>query len=229
MPDQPIVIKGAWGTASIYIGDAANTVADINGVAFTVIFDITLIESNNIYIEYESSFMDLTNQNLDFRKLDFANSVIYTATTHTINGNVSGFGKIATLHYQPSLSLITDEVLNIGLVQAKKSDDSGVISPLTSGTGTLMVIGSSITLIRNLDEILVSINPNPTNGLLTVNYKTEIQKIEVVTITGQVLLSETPTNNEHILHIENFANGIYFVNVYQNNRIIKREKIVLNK
>lgn len=229
VPDQPFVIKGGWGTASIYLGDAANAVNDINGIAFTVNFDNTLIEPNNIYIEYESSFMDVTNQNLDFRKLDFANSVIYTATTHTINSNASGFGKIATLHYQISLSIITDEVLNLGLVQANKSDALGTILPLTSGTGTLMAIGTSITSVKNINDNIVSISPNPTNDLLTINSKTELQKIEVVSITGQVLLCEIPESNSHKLHLTNFANGIYFVNMYQNNCIVKREKVILNK
>lgn len=73
------------------------------------------------------------------------------------------------------------------------------------------------------------ISPNPTNGLLTINSKSELQKIEVISITGQVLLTEVPTNVSHTLNLENFVNGIYFVNMYQNNRIIKREKVVLNK
>ena len=47
--------------------------------------------------------------------------------------------------------------------------------------------------------------------------------------TGQILLSEVPANVLHTLHLENFANGIYYVNIYQNNHIVKREKIVLNK
>ncbi|MBI3521462.1 MAG: T9SS type A sorting domain-containing protein, partial [Bacteroidetes bacterium] len=46
---------------------------------------------------------------------------------------------------------------------------------------------------------------------------------------GQILISDTPTSNKYQLHMEDFANGIYFVNVYQTNQIVKREKVVLNK
>ena len=45
--------------------------------------------------------------------------------------------------------------------------------------------------------------------------ETELQKIEIVSITGHTLLSEVPTNVSHTLHLDNFANGIYFVNFYQ--------------
>jgi hypothetical protein len=141
---------------------------------------------------------------------------------------VSGNGLIAKLHYQIKSSLTTDEVLNIGLSQANQSNASGIIAPLTTGAGTLMAIGSSVGF-QELNGNIISISPNPTNGSLTINSKTELQKIEVVTITGQVLLSEVPTNGSHTLHLDNFANGIYFVNVYQNNQIVKREKVVLNK
>jgi hypothetical protein len=226
VPDQLAVAKGAWGTASIYLGDSTTNINNINGLAFTVDFDNTLVETNSIYIEYQNSFID-AGQNLDFRKLDFSNGKIFTATTHTVNNNVSGNGKIATLHYQIKSSLTTDQALNLGISQANQSAASGIITPLTVGTGTLMAIGSSVGL-KELISNLISISPNPTNGLLTINSKTELQKIEVTSITGALLLSETPTNVSHTLHLENFSNGIYFVNVYQNDRVVKREKIVLN-
>ncbi|MBI3521460.1 MAG: T9SS type A sorting domain-containing protein [Bacteroidetes bacterium] len=227
VPDQVAVLKGTWGTASIYLGNLDESINNINGVAFTVDFDYTLIEANNIYIEYQNSFLD-AGQNLHFRKMDFVTGKIFTATTHTVNNNVYGYGKIATLYYQIKSTLTSAQVLNITISQANKSDDLGVITPLTTGAGSL-----TATIDVGLQEILnksfVMIHPNPTNGVLTVMSKTEVEKIEIVAITGQVLLSETSTNASFILHLENLSNGIYFVNVYQNNRIVKREKIVLNK
>ena len=229
IPNQAAVAKGSWGTASIYLGDVSNPVNNINGIAFTIYFDHTLIEPNEIWIEYPNSFINSSNQNLHFRKLDFSNEYLYTATTHTLNNNVNGNGLIGILHYKIASSLTTDELLNIGMFQANQSNTSGAITSLTAGSGTLMAMGTSVGLMEELNGNIVSISPNPTNGLLTINSKTELEKIEVVSITGALLLSETPTNVSHTLHLENFANGIYFVNVYQNDRIVKREKIVLNK
>jgi hypothetical protein len=180
-----------------------------------------------MYIEYQNSFIE-AGQNLHFRKLDFANSKLFTASTHTISNNVSGYGKIATLHYQIKSNLTTDQVLNIGLSQANQSNASGTITPLTAGTGTLMAMGSSVGL-QELNGNIVYISPNPTNGLLTINSKTELQKIEVISVDGKVLLNEVPTSVSHTLHLDNFANGIYFVNLYQNDRVVKREKVILNK
>jgi hypothetical protein len=228
IPDQPFVAKGNWGTASVYLGETATPVNDINGIAFTVSFDHTLIESNSIWIEYPASFINNANQNLHFRKLDFLGNYLFTATTHTVNNNVSGSGLIAVLHYRILSSLTTDEVLNVGLVQAYKSETSGLISPLTSGSGTLLAIGASVDVFE-LNGNIISISPNPTNGSLTIKSKAGLQKIEVISVDGKILIGEVPTNFTHTLHLDDFANGIYFVNVYQNDRIVKREKIVLNK
>lgn len=227
IPDQASVLKGTWGTASIYLGDATTSINNINGVAFTVDFDNTLIEPSNIWIEYLPSFID-ASQNLHFRKLDFPNGKIYTATTHTVSSNANGYGKIATLHYQIKSSLTSAQILNLGISQAYRSDVSGLITQLTTGTGSL-----TATIDVGLQELLndnnIFISPNPTNGILSINSKTELQKIEMVSITGSILISETTTSNNHTLNIENYSNGIYFVNIYQNNRVVRREKVIVNK
>jgi hypothetical protein len=154
---------------------------------------------------------------------------LYTANTHTINGNVSGYGKIAILHYKIKSSLTTDNVLSLSISQANQSNASGVISPLTVGSASLMAIGASVGLNELTNGNYISIQPNPTNGVLTINSTTELQKVEVMAITGQLLVSEVPSSTSHLLHLDHFANGVYVVNLYQNNRIVKREKIILYK
>ena len=227
VPDQTSVLKGTWGTASIYLGDIITNINNINGVAFTVDFDNTLIETNSLYIEYQNSFIDV-GQNLHFRKLDFSNSKLFSASTHTINNNVNGFGKIATLHYQIKSTLASAQVLNIGISQANQSDVSGLITPLTAGTGSLTAT-IDVGLQELLNDNIIYFSPNPTNGILNITSNTELQKIEIVSITGELLLSESTASNNHTLHLENYSNGIYFVNIYQGNRIVRREKVIVNK
>ena len=229
VPDQSAVAKGTWGSASINLGDATAPISNINGIAYTISYDNTLLETDSVWIEYPMSFINASNQNLKFRKRYFGNGKLYTATTHTINGNVTGYGKIAILHYKIKSSLITDNVLNLSIAQANQSNASGVISPLTSGSATLMAIGASVGLNELTNGNYISLHPNPTNGALTINSPMELQKIDVMAITGQLLMSEVPSSTSHVLHLDHLANGVYFVNLYQNNRIVKREKIILNK
>jgi uncharacterized delta-60 repeat protein len=227
VPDQPMVVKGMWGTASIYLGDATSPINNINGIAYTIDFDNTLLEPNSIWIEYQNSFMD-AGQNLHFRKLDFANGKIFTATTHTASNNVSGFGKIATLHYQIKSSLATDEVLNIGLTQANHSNATGLITPLTSGTGTLMAIGASVGVKENLYSGNVLVSPNPTNGLLNISFNSIPQntKIELYNSIGALVLTEPMSNKNNTINVGDLSSGVYFMKVLEGNKVVAVKKVV---
>jgi hypothetical protein len=222
-----MVVKGTWGTASIYLGDATNTINNVNGVALTVDFDNTLIEPSNVWIEFQNSFID-AGQNLYFRKLDFTNSKLFTASTHTVSNNVSGFGKIATLHYQIKSSLSSDEILTIGISQANQSDAFGIITPLTSGTGTLIAIGASVGIQENSFGSNVLISPNPTNGLLNISFNTLPQntKIELYNNIGALVLTEVMSNRNNTINVSELSSGIYFMKVLEGNNVVAVKKVV---
>jgi hypothetical protein len=227
VPDQAMVVKGTWGTASIYLGDATNTINNVNGVALTVDFDNTLIEPSNVWIEFQNSFID-AGQNLYFRKLDFTNSKLFTASTHTVSNNVSGFGKIATLHYQIKSSLSSDEILTIGISQANQSDAFGIITPLTSGTGTLIAIGASVGIQENSFGSNVLISPNPTNGLLNISFNTLPQntKIELYNSIGALVLTKEMSNKNNTINVSELSSGIYFMKVLEGNNVVVVKKVV---
>jgi hypothetical protein len=234
VPDQSTVNKGTWGTSSIYLGDASMTISNINGVAFTLNYNNTLLETDSVWIEYPTSFINVSNYNLKFRKRDFINGKLYTATTHTISANVTGYGKIATLHYKIKSSLTTDNVLNISLGQVHQSNASGVITPLTSGSATLMAIGNIVT--TKLNELsnggFISMLPNPANDVLAVELQM-LQNIEatleVTNAFGQVVLVSELINNKELLNISTLSNGVYFVKVISANQQIGFKKIVVQR
>jgi hypothetical protein len=227
VPDQAAVVKGTWGTASVYLGDAANPINNINGVAFTVNFDNTLIETNSVWIEYPNSFIEASN--LHFIKLDFGNNNLFTATTHTVSNNVSGNGLIAVLHYQIKSSLTTDQVLNLGIVQANQSDASGTIVSLTSGTATLMAMGSSVGINELSIGNLISAVPNPASSVVLISSTSDLERVEIVNLTGQVLISEVTGEKTHRLNVEGLANGVYFIKAYTGSKQVVLKKLVIQK
>jgi FG-GAP-like repeat/Secretion system C-terminal sorting domain len=183
----------------------------------------------------------------------------YSVTGTTINGCIITNNAVSNISVTPSPiisisssnSLICVGELSILIASGAQSylwntmaiNDTIVVSPsLTStysvvgngmygcsNTSSIKIIVNPCTQVNELTNNYMTINPNPTNGLLIINSKTELQKIEVISIDGKIVLSENPTNEFHTLHLDNLAESIYFVNVYQNNRVVKREKIVLNK
>ncbi|MBI3521461.1 MAG: VCBS repeat-containing protein [Bacteroidetes bacterium] len=230
VPDQPSVLKGHWGSASVFLGDQSNPVSNINGIAYTVYFGNSILAQDSIYIEYShSSFMNLTGGNLNFQKSDFVNGNIYTATTHTNNINANGYGKIATLHYKIRDDLSTDEQLYVLLTNVYASSNLGIITPLSGGWTLIDALGASVGVKSLVNGSSIRIFPNPANNYINIQSSQSLGKIEVCSVTGEMLFSEMPTSLNCKLDLTNLSNGIYFMNVYQNNRIVKREKIVLNK
>lgn len=229
VPDQATVVKGSWGTASVYLGDATSPVNNVNGLAFTLNFDNTLIEANSVWIKYPASFINTSGQNLNFQKADFTNGNLYTATTHTVSNNTSGNGLIAILHYQIKSSLTSDQVLNLGLLQVNQSDANGTITPLTSGTATLMAMGSSVGLNELLNGNLISVAPNPANTVVSISSTSDLERVEIVNLTGQVLISEPASEKTHRLNVEGLSNGVYFVKAYSGSKQVVLKKLVIQR
>lgn len=65
--------------------------------------------------------------------------------------------------------------------------------------------------------------PNPVNDILHIENKELIDKIELYSITGQILKSEKINSNNTNLNLNTFSDGIYFVKCYSNekNKIVK--------
>lgn len=80
---------------------------------------------------------------------------------------------------------------------------------------------------ENVTEISsLNLYPNPTNGTALVRSQSNFNKIEVLSVTGQILLFETVNTTSHQIQLQNFAEGIYFVKIsYADGRSLTRKII----
>ena len=230
--DQSSVHKNSWGTASIYLGSSSNPVNNINGLALSLSFENSYIETDSIYVEYIPSFLNGLNQNLHFKKIDFFNGNIYTATTHTISSNVNGFGKIAVVHFKINPQLTQNEYLHFNLSSVYKSDSAGIIDNINlvwPSSSETIALSTFAGIKENYVNTFISIAPNPTNGLLAIASNNVMQNIIVTNIAEQILLHETSNEKSHQLQLQNFAEGIYFVKItFENGQNITK-KIVISR
>ncbi|GEM_PF-4674829 len=83
------------------------------------------------------------------------------------------------------------------------------------GTDTIC---EQVTIAQvSLDELSSSIqlNPNPATDVLTIQIEGfDVDKLEVMTTEGRILLRSEFSNNEAILNVESLPVGVYFVHVY---------------
>ncbi len=126
--------------------------------------------------------------------------------------------------------------LELSLSQANQSNARGVISPLTSGSVTLMAIGASVGINELIDGNYLTILPNPANESLTLALSkgegiepNAMVTIEMTNAFGQVVLSSTLKNNKEVFNITHLSNGVYFVKVWSINKQIGFKKIVVQR
>jgi len=94
---------------------------------------------------------------------------------------------------------------------------------ITSDVITVTVNPAGLVTLSGVEASMI---PNPTNGLLTISTRYEFEKVELLNITGQVLLSETVNDKTHALQLQNLAEGIYFVKVIYTNGMSVTKKVV---
>ena len=88
------------------------------------------------------------------------------------------------------------------------------------GTGIVIVAVDPCLGLQsfNSSSSQVSVYPNPNSGVFTVELVNGVNKtIEVMDVTGRVVLSNTTTNNTTNVNISTLANGVYYVKVKSEN------------
>ncbi|TDI69057.1 MAG: T9SS type A sorting domain-containing protein [Bacteroidetes bacterium] len=68
-----------------------------------------------------------------------------------------------------------------------------------------------------------SVYPNPTKGILNIQSKTSISQIEIYTLLGQLVLSNS---NKNTIDISSVSQGLYFIKVKDENENIGTKKVV---
>lgn len=119
-------------------------------------------------------------------------------------------------------------------------------SPSTAGVGTYTItymytdanncsnMASDVmtvdacTGIQTLNAELVSIYPNPSNGLVVVKTPVLNAQVSVFDINGKKVLTQTTTSFETSLDLSHLANGVYQLNIVSENSSINH-KVMINK
>lgn len=93
----------------------------------------------------------------------------------------------------------------------------------------LKIFQSPIGLKENTIRNNISVYPNPTSEILNVvstSSTTDKIKIEIVTVLGQVVISESADIDHLSFNIQHLPNGLYFVNLISEGKIFAAQKIV---
>ncbi len=103
-------------------------------------------------------------------------------------------------------------------------------SSITGCTGTVSatIVVSPCTGINQIgfQNSMLSLSPNPSNGEFTIELNNGLNKlIEVIDLTGRVLLTNSTSNDKVNVNINYLANGIYYIKI-QSSNVIEVVKVI---
>ena len=76
---------------------------------------------------------------------------------------------------------------------------------------------------------MLRIYPNPTSNVLNVELlpaTTKAVTLELVNITGQVLATQLLRSNAETIEVGSLLNGVYFIRVWQEGRLMDTQKFI---
>ncbi len=109
-------------------------------------------------------------------------------------------------HSGYSISLNSDG--SIVAVGAYWNDGSG------NCAGHVKVYNYHTLIIKNLSESGISFYPNPTSGIINVEFAdNNIQRISISDITGKTIIEKTEIQQNETIDLSSFERGIYIINI----------------
>jgi len=225
---QNFVAEGVWSKADIILGSSSSPINNLYGVAFDLNFDNSVIQTNDVYISYTSSFLNASNQNVVFRKAIFGSGKVYAASVRVNGSNVSGNGKIGEFWFRTKTGLPTNSSLNLSVSNAKKINNTGSSSALSSGGASLNLAVSPVGIGTNTLDQSVRFFPNPASGQITLQSNPGVTvSYHIYDITGRKITNGEFTSAK-TLDVSTFESGSYIIRFDTNGSMLYK-KLVIEK
>lgn len=218
--------------APILLGSQQIPVDSIYGLAFTLLYDQGLIDTNSAWISFDSSWFGGPSNTLSLYHDFWALGSIDGAITRINHSNINGYSQIATLH----IILIDNiegkrnaaEVLHVEFGDIRAIVLAGEELQMATVGDSLIVVDPELFQAANVyNNEQIYIYPNPSNGQVHLTCRSNpIQDFELYSLNGQLLVQESPRLKELDLDLSGLASGLYLIKVQTRNGWVYR-KIIL--
>ena len=105
--------------------------------------------------------------------------------------------------------------------------DANGCSNFATATQNVSVCTNLEDAFINIQNSLFNVYPNPSNGIFTIELAADV-KVIITNALGQEVVNNNYTEGKHLLHLQDVANGIYFVKVSVGNTQ-STKRLVVNK
>lgn len=215
----------------IQLGDSNNPVNSAYGVAFTINYDPTLVQTGSASADFLNSWL---GNDLIYLQKDFSNTgQLDLAVARKDKMPITGFGQIGTVAFTIKDDLWVGKAatpnnsnnitLPITISNIRLIDENNTEIGTNPQTGVVEI--SRPTGIKQLDKQSMLLYPNPVKSTLNIISQTSaIQSIRLCNSLGQVVYEQHGIQAQQtIIDTKDFANGIYFIAINTNEGLFSQK------
>jgi choice-of-anchor B domain-containing protein len=215
--DEAFVTGNAGGGA----GD--DDVDDGTVILTSPVFDATLFFDP--YVEYDRWFFTGSggSQSTDVLSVKLSNG---STSIEIDNANINSSDNSTWANRSIRISDFITPTNNMRFIIETADLGSGHL--VEAGLDKFMVFDGAVAINEIDDNDKFIISPNPFNEVINVKLNTELSNIEIkiFDVTGKLLDSYSFNNQQIISLNNNYENGIYMINIYTNNELVKTQKLI---
>jgi len=226
--------QSEWIQSFEILGDLFNT-GNNNGYTGPIETQSTLLTGSNYAFvltpgfagqplpEHSRIWLDL-NQNGDFE----SNELVYDQGVPSVGALTANL--TVPMNAVSGLSRIRVQMAYQGYGSAALPNNCGSFQSGETEDYCVTIVASNVSLDA-YDHVSINLYPNPSNGMvyLTTN-STEDIRIQVVTLSGQVVEQQEMTGSTISMDLTNLSDGVYMIYAMSNSgAIVQVQKLILTK
>ncbi|MEM6346694.1 MAG: T9SS type A sorting domain-containing protein [Bacteroidota bacterium] len=234
VPDLSSYMPGDTVNAPIILGLDTLLADSVYGLAFTINYDPTLVDSGSFKVDFGTSWLGNKNQDMiTMARDDYPNAQVDLALCRTNQVERSGWGQIAKVRVVmiddiSGKDYIRDTLrLTISNVRLIRLDDTDI--PYDTEPA-LVEITQEVTSIADISPNDWQIYPNPAQDRLIIRDKRSAQRpkqIKLYDLQGRIVYQKSLGANEEELVLPALPNALYLLQIQTEARTYQQKLQIL--
>lgn len=212
---------GQFGLIDIVLGDSVNTADSILGLIFDILYDPALVDTNSVFVRFDSCWLGTYQTNLVglYKDFYFAGET-HVGLSRTDLSDQSGHGVIATMGIVAIDNIsgkreAASETLLLGFANVKAINHSGEIITVGAVSDSVSIWKDGLYRPEPNPLQAVRVWPNPTQSEIQVDLTgVKADGWRLIDAMGRVQRAETRAlTGQQRLTLDGLPEGIYFLEI----------------
>lgn len=212
----------------LMLGDSITPATDIYGIAFTVVYDTSLVKADSVSLDFTGCWIPGTSHYLSIAVNDPVNGRLHAAVTRTDQTDTTGYGAIGTMgivtvdNISARLSGIISDTLVLSLSNVQLIRHTGEVIPVNALTDTLVINDNTVGVKNAEENASINIYPNPAGDFFVIQSDNILKNAQVQIYNELSQLIELPfKTNGHavIVNTSSLRKGLYIVKVQSEEKL----------